>query len=84
MKWKIVVALSVVLFGFAHAQEPAKAKETTTPGESCELTDNDYMVFAALLSGIGGPEDPEEAWSGKQFLLLDKTADIAHVGRRSR
>ncbi len=43
------------------------------PNRSCELTDVEYAVYAALLQDLGRPEDPEESWSGKEFLLVGTT-----------
>jgi hypothetical protein len=53
-------------------------RPTSAPQESnernCELTQDDYAVFGALLSGLHGPEDPEEAWEGKEMLIVSVTA----------
>lgn len=40
----------------------------------CELTQDDYAVYAALITGLGRPEDPEEAWQGKEILIVGLTA----------
>lgn len=39
----------------------------------CELSQEDYSVFTAVLQGLGGPEDPEEAWRGKDLIVVDLT-----------
>ena len=46
---------------------------------NCQLTSEDYAVFTALIAGLGGPEDPEEAWSGKDILITGVTAAPADV-----
>lgn len=44
------------------------------PGATlCALSDDDYAVFTAVLEGLGRPEDPEEAWNGKEILVVDVT-----------
>ena len=51
------------------------AQRTTQKGEShCELTQDDYAVYVALITGLGRPEDPEEAWQGKEILIVGLTA----------
>jgi len=40
----------------------------------CELTQQDYDVFGGLIQGLRRPGDPEEAWQGKEMLILDMTA----------
>ena len=30
-------------------------------------------MYAALVEGLGGPEDPEESWKGKQVFVADRT-----------
>jgi hypothetical protein len=64
----------VVVACFASSQErpPSATKELTD--HNCELTQDDYAVFAALLNGLHGPEDPEEAWEGKEMLIANVTA----------
>jgi len=57
-------------------------QKNTKPDKNCELTAADYAVCAALLQGLGGPEDPEESWRGKDFLLVDTT--IAQQGSLER
>jgi hypothetical protein len=32
----------------------------------CELTQDDYAVYSALITALGRPEDPEEAWAGER------------------
>lgn len=75
MSYKISFALLLFAFTFANAQESTHAKTSVLlPGTPCELTAEDYAVFGGLLAGIGRPEDPEEAWHGKEFLIEDTTA----------
>lgn len=79
MVWKIVAVL-LMIHPIGTAQESTPLKPTSTPTKiTCELGDKDYAVFGALLADIGTPEDPEEQWRGKQFLILDKTADISRT-----
>jgi hypothetical protein len=59
------------------------AQKTPPRAESgCELTPDDYAVYAALMNGLGRPEDPEEAWQGKEILIVDLTA-VAPADTRS-
>lgn len=66
MRFKWCLALIVVTcFVSASAQSPAA---------KCELSGTDYAVLTAVMSGLGGPEDPEEAWANKKFVIEDSTA----------
>lgn len=68
----MVLALAPVA---AQAQGAPQSDVTNkVPTESCILMDEDYTVYTALLAGLGGPEDPEESWRGKEFVLVDLTA----------
>jgi hypothetical protein len=51
--------------GQSNAQKPSSG--------TCELNDEDYAVFTAILKGLGKPEDPEEAWKGKEILVTNVT-----------
>jgi hypothetical protein len=72
MAARIVVLLVV----FAACLSPQSSSQQTPrkPKAKCELTPEDYAVYAALVNGLGGPEDPEESWKGKQVLVADVTA----------
>ena len=43
------------------------------PAARCQLTQDDYNVYAGLILGLGQPEDPEEAWGGREIMLVDVT-----------
>src|SRR5579863_1834836 len=71
MTWKIVI---VLMLAASVGSRSAQQKGTAVPAaQSCELTDGDYEVYAAIFHGLGGPEDPEEAWAGKELILTNKT-----------
>lgn len=55
---------------------PQSAAQKTPPkaASHCELTQDDYAVYAGLITGLGRPEDPEEAWQGKEVLIVGRTA----------
>jgi len=65
-------ALSALLIATFCSVALAKDAESAT--NHCELTQEDYAVFAGLIKGLGRPEDPEEAWQGKEMLILDTTS----------
>lgn len=69
----IIVLLLTVLFCYASVLG-AQKKAPQELKSGCELTGDDYAVYAALIAGLGHPEDPEEAWQGKQILVVDHTA----------
>jgi len=69
MSKRIMTVLLVAMFCFVTHQTHA---ESAT--KHCEMKRLDYEVFAGLLLGLGKPEDPEEAWQGKEMLILDTTA----------
>jgi len=79
MIWRIVAVL-LIIRGVSAAQESTPIRPRSSPANvTCELGDTDYAVFGALLADIGTPEDPEEEWRGKEFLILDMTADISRT-----
>ena len=53
----------------------AERSGTRKPSGTCELNDEDYAVFTAILRELGKPEDPEEAWDGKEILVVDVTGE---------
>jgi len=71
---RLSIVFLVAMACFASSQDgpPSATKESTE--HNCELTQDDYLVFAALLNGLHGPEDPEEAWEGKEMLIANVTA----------
>jgi hypothetical protein len=71
-----VVALFVLAALTVPQAQKAACQENTSPKseQNCQLTETDYAVYAGLLSDLGGPEDPEESWSGKEIVLVDTTA----------
>jgi hypothetical protein len=76
MRYRNAIVFVLVLVTCASAQSaPPKNEVASSSEQGCELTEDDHAVYAALLEGLGGPEHPEEAWRGKDFLILDKTAD---------
>jgi hypothetical protein len=62
----IALLLALVTTSFAIQSKP--------PAPECALSDEDYKVFSAVIDGLGRPEDPEEAWKGKEILVSDVTA----------
>ena len=73
MSQKLVMVLlsALVLYG---SNPHVPQKNPSRPASRCELSDDDYAVYAALINGLGKPEDPEEAWQGKQLLISDVTS----------
>jgi hypothetical protein len=58
-----------------NVRPQSTAQKTPQKAESqCELTQDDYAVYGALVTGLGRPEDPEEAWQGKEILIIGLTA----------
>jgi hypothetical protein len=68
--------LLVVFLGTTVAVIKGQNQSTPNrPGAThCVLTETDYAVFTGLIKGLGGPEDPEEAWTGKELLVMSITA----------
>ena len=66
------IALLIVLVAFLSPQSSSQ-QTPRRPKSKCELTPEDYAVYAALVNGLGGPEDPEESWTGKQVFVADFT-----------
>lgn len=80
MNHRVAIVFMLALVTCASAQDARQKKDDAVPSErSCELTESDYAVYTALLDGLGGPEHPEEAWRGKEFLVVDKTADTRWI-----
>ena len=73
MAKSIPVLLLTVLA--CHVSPQVTARKTPQQVKShCELTQDDYSVYAALITGLGRPEDPEEAWQRKEILIAGLTA----------
>jgi hypothetical protein len=68
----ILFLVAAAFFPGSQDSHPSAAQESTE--HNCQLTQDDYAVFGALLSGLHGPEHPEEAWEGKEMLIVDVTA----------
>jgi|SRR5450432_1536009 len=66
----------------AGTQEVRQGASQNPPGTSYELSAEDYAVYSALVRQLGGPEDPEEAWQGKEMLILDTTVTPTDVKTR--
>jgi hypothetical protein len=73
MTKKIAVLLWTALVCSISSQGTAQ-ESSRKVNSHCELTQDDYAVFAALITGLGPPEDPEEAWQGKEILIVGLTA----------
>ena len=48
----------------------------------CDLTQDDYSVYSALINALGKPEDPEKAAQGKEILIMTTTATPTQVRSR--
>jgi hypothetical protein len=77
----ILVVVAVSCFAYCQDRNGSTIRESTQA--HCELNQDDYAVFAALLKGLHGPEDPEEAWEGKEMLILDVTATPAEPEKQA-
>jgi|HubBroStandDraft_4_1064222.scaffolds.fasta_scaffold138929_2 hypothetical protein len=83
MRCRTGIVFWLALLTCVNAQSAPQMKSSISPSEeTCELTEIDYAIYGALLQGMGGPEDPEEAWSGKDLLILSTTADAGNVDAR--
>ena len=71
-KW----TFGVLLLGFCFVGTLTFAQKAADkqPESYCEATTEDYAVYTAIIHDLGGPEDPEEAWQGKELLITDQTA----------
>ena len=68
-----IFLLLFALICLAKPQTGVKNANKKTSGPPCELTNKDYAVYTALINQLGKPEDPEEAWEGKELLIADTT-----------
>lgn len=66
----------MVLAGLACSDTSVVAgqKPRQNAKSRCGLTQGDYSVYSALIAALGKPEDPEEAWQGKEMLIVTATA----------
>ena len=62
----------VVCLGTQSASQSQKALGKAKP--ACQLTPDDYDVYAALAEALGVPEHPEDGSKRKQILIADMTA----------
>jgi hypothetical protein len=69
-----VLLLTALVCSQGTAQDSAQKVKS-----NCELTQEDDAVFAALITGLGQPKDPEEAWHGKQILIVGLTSAGANT-----
>jgi hypothetical protein len=70
----VIVRIASVVVIMALALTSQKCDSASNkPPTACEVTHEDYEVFSALLNGLGGPEDPEQAFAGKQILIASNT-----------
>lgn len=87
-RWLSILFLALMASLASSQNRPPSATKDATE-HNCELTQDDYEVFGALLNGLHGPEDPEEAWEGKEMIIANVTAtpgkpeDQANWGFRS-
>jgi hypothetical protein len=68
-----ILILAMVVAVTAAGQQKPSPTQSDKPNSVCKMTHEDYEVFSGLLDGLGGPEDPEEAWQGKEFLIISMT-----------
>jgi len=64
----------VAVASFASSQDKPPSATLESTEHTCEWTQDDHAVFAALLSGLGEPADPRGVWQGKGILIVDVTA----------
>src|SRR5258706_62333 len=69
----LIFMLLPAMICLAVAQTSVKNTGNKSQEHPCELTIDDYAVYKGLISQLGKPEDPEEAWQGKQMLIADST-----------
>jgi hypothetical protein len=74
MTKRLSILFVVAVSCFASSQDRFPSATQASTENNCELTQDDYAVFAALLSELHGPEHPAEAWEGKEMLIVDVTA----------
>lgn len=69
--------ICILLSAISVLTLPPREAVAQTAGQKsltqCELSEEDYSVFTAVIEGLGNPEDPEEAWHGKEILVVDLT-----------
>jgi hypothetical protein len=73
MTQRIAMLLLAALVCYVSPQSTTQ-KTPQKPESYSELTQEDYAVYAALITGLGQPEDPEEAWQGREILIVGLTA----------
>ena len=85
------VLFTCLLTAGFNCQAQTSASESKISGTKCDLTSEDYAVYTSVVQNLGVPEDPEEAWSGKEILIADQTAQTSKdeiawsgLGMRSR
>jgi len=74
MTKQLSILFLVTVACIASSQDRAQPEAKESKQHCCELSQEDYAVFGALLNGLHGPEDPEEAWEGKEILITNFTA----------
>lgn len=74
MTTRVAILVLLAASCFAAPQHNRGSATQESAQSHCELNQEDYAVFTALLNGLHGPEDPEESWAGKEMLILDVIA----------
>jgi hypothetical protein len=79
----LLAAFLLLAFSLSTQTQPAPAANqpqlNQKPEPRCELTQDDYSVYSALINALGKPEDPEEAWQNKEILITTVTATPTYV-----
>lgn len=71
-----ILAVMVAVSMPATSQDAFKVTQPAKASFKCEVTQEDYAVFSALMDGLGSPEDPEEAWGNKDFVVVAQTTTV--------
>jgi hypothetical protein len=71
---KSIAVLLLIVLACPVSRQATAQKTPQKVNSHCELTQDDYSVYAALITGLGRPEDPEEAWQKKEILIAALTA----------
>jgi len=84
MTLRIAAALLLAALTYANAQSTLKDTQgADTSQSSCELAEDDYAVYAAVLDAILHSQKPGEDLHGKGVLILNMTAGAGFVRARS-
>ena len=72
--WGAILLAALVSYG---TNQHASQKTPSNAASGCELAEDDYAIYTALMNVLGGPEDPNEPSKAEELVIVDVTEGAA-------